>query len=169
MSCRRRFRNQHTLQTDTWACPPALCCSLLLLQDCIAMFGACCIPALMLNMGAVLSQGPGRCSPPARVVVGVAAARLLVLPALGVGWLIAARAAGWLAASPDPAFVLVMLLQNSVPTALNVHTLATISRCRDAEVGATLFWQYLASCVTLPIALMVYERLLAAGAFGRWE
>lgn len=133
------------------------------------MFGDCCIPALMLNMGAALAQGPGRCSPPTRLVVGVAAARLLVLPALGAGWLLAARAAGWLPALPDPAFVLVMLLQNAVPTALNVHTLATMYRSRDAEVGATLFWQYLASCVTLPAALMAFGRLLEAGAFGRWE
>jgi hypothetical protein len=49
-------------------------------------------------------------------------------------------AAGWLVA-PDSVFVLVMLIQNSVPTALNVHTLATLNGNREEEVGALLFWQ----------------------------
>jgi len=48
--------------------------------------------------------------------------------------------AGWLA-PPDPLFVLVMMIQNSVPTALNVHTLATMHQNREEEVGALLFWQ----------------------------
>lgn len=52
-------------------------------------------------------------------------------PALFVGWL----------AAPDSIFWLVMLIQNSVPTALNVHTLATLNSNREEEVGALLFWQ----------------------------
>ncbi len=48
--------------------------------------------------------------------------------------------AGWLAA-PDSMFLLVMLIQNAVPTALNVHTLATLNSNREEEVGALLFWQ----------------------------
>lgn len=49
-------------------------------------------------------------------------------------------AAGWLVA-PDSMFLLVMLIQNAVPTALNVHTLATLHANREEEVGALLFWQ----------------------------
>uniref|UniRef100_A0A383VGS0 Uncharacterized protein n=1 Tax=Tetradesmus obliquus TaxID=3088 RepID=A0A383VGS0_TETOB len=137
---------------------------LLLVQDCIAMFGDCCIPSLMLMLGATLAKGPGRCCPPLRVVLGVTAARLLLLPLLGTGWLLLASKAGWLLA-PDSVFLLVMLIQNSVPTALNVHTLATLNSNREEEVGALLFWQYLASCVTTPAWLMFYTWLLKSGAF----
>jgi hypothetical protein len=43
--------------------------------------------------------------------------------------------------APDRMFLLVMLIQNSVPTALNLHTLATLNSNREEEVGALLFWQ----------------------------
>lgn len=75
--------------------------------------------------------------------------------------------AGWLV-SPDPLFVLVMLIQNSVPTALNVHTLATLHQNREEEVGALLFWQYLAACLTVPAWLMLYMALSTRGDFGSW-
>ncbi|KAF6264393.1 membrane transport protein-domain-containing protein [Scenedesmus sp. NREL 46B-D3] len=137
---------------------------LLLVKDCIAMFGDCCIPSLMLMLGATLAKGPGRCCPPLRVVLGVTGARLLLLPVLGTGWLLLASKAGWLVA-PDSVFLLVLLLQSSVPTALNVHTLATLNSNREEEVGALLFWQYLASCVTTPACLMLFTWLLKTGAF----
>lgn len=53
------------------------------------------VPAvLQLMLGATLAKGPGRCCPPLRVVVGVTAARLVVLPVLGTGWLLLASRAG---------------------------------------------------------------------------
>lgn len=45
-------------------------------------------------LGATLAKGPGRCCPPLRVVLGVTAARLLLLPLLGTGWLLLASKAG---------------------------------------------------------------------------
>lgn len=44
--------------------------------------------------------------------------------------------------------------------ALNVHTLATLHNNKEAEMGALLFWQYLAACVTLPAALSCFLWLL---------
>lgn len=67
---------------------------LLMLQDCIEMFSECCIPCLLLMMGATLSKGPGKACPPWRVVVGVCGARLLVLPVLGTGWILLAHKTG---------------------------------------------------------------------------
>lgn len=58
------------------------------------MFGDCCIPCLLLMLGATLSKGPGSACPPLRVVAGVAAARLVVLPLLGTGWLVLAKSTG---------------------------------------------------------------------------
>lgn len=58
------------------------------------MFGDCCIPCLLLMLGATLSKGPGQASPPWRVVAAVAAARLVLLPLLGTGWLVMAKTLG---------------------------------------------------------------------------
>lgn len=130
-----------------------------MLQDCIEMFSECCIPCLLLMMGATLAKGPGKACPPWRVVVGVCTARLLLLPLLGTGWILLAHKTGWLVA-PDSMFLLVMLIQNAVPTALNVHTLATLYANREEEVAALLFWQYLTACLTVPGALMFFLWLL---------
>lgn len=64
--------------------------------------------------------------------------------------------------APDPMFVLVMLLQNCVPTALNVHTLATLHANREAASAALLFWQYLAALVALPAWLALFLGLAQA-------
>lgn len=58
------------------------------------MFGDCCIPCLLLMLGATLSKGPGKACPPLRVVAGVAAARLVLMPLLGTAWLVAGKALG---------------------------------------------------------------------------
>jgi predicted permease len=58
------------------------------------MFGDCCIPCLLLMLGATLSKGPGQACPPWRVVAAVGAARLVLLPLLGTGWLVLAKTLG---------------------------------------------------------------------------
>lgn len=58
------------------------------------MFGDCCIPCLLLMLGATLSKGPGQACPPLRVVASVAAARLVLLPLIGTGWLVLAKKLG---------------------------------------------------------------------------
>jgi hypothetical protein len=42
-----------------------------------------------------------------------------------------------------------------------VHTLATLHGNKEAEMGALLFWQYLAACLALPAALSAYLWLLS--------
>jgi hypothetical protein len=41
-----------------------------------------------------------------------------------------------------------------------VHTLATLFGNREADLGAMLFWQYIAACITLPAALSGFLWLL---------
>jgi hypothetical protein len=79
------------------------------------MLGDCCIPSLMLMVGATLEAGPGRSGLPGRVVAAIAAARLVVLPLLGIGWVLAARGVGLLGPSTPRLLVLVALITNAVP------------------------------------------------------
>lgn len=65
-----------------------------IVQDCIDMFGDCCIPGLMIMVGATLERGPGTGKLPVRVLVGVTAMRLLVLPLLGLAWIMGSYFAG---------------------------------------------------------------------------
>jgi hypothetical protein len=77
--------------------------------------GDCCIPGLMLMVGATLESGPGRSGLPFRVVAAIAAARLVALPLLGICWVLAARAGGMLPPGTPRLLVLVALITNAVP------------------------------------------------------
>ena len=45
---------------------------------------------------------------------------------------------------------------NARRTALNVHTLCTLNANREAEMGALMFYEYLAACVTVPLFLAFF-------------
>ncbi|KXZ51198.1 hypothetical protein GPECTOR_13g685 [Gonium pectorale] len=133
--------------------------------------GAVCIPLLLLVLGANLAAGPGVAAgrlPPAAALATVAT-RLLVLPAVCGAALLAAWGAGHLPGT-DPLAVLVMLVMHATPTAVLVHSMATIFSNAEDEVAALLFWQYAASLVSLPVAIGAALATLgpAAAVPGAW-
>lgn len=69
--------------------------------------------------------------------------------------------------APDPMFVLVMLIQNCVPTALNVHTLAVLHNNREAEMATLLFWEYISSVITIPGFLFLFLYLVQTYDFSK--
>ncbi len=65
------------------------------------------------------SPGPGAAPVPLRLIGLVTAARLLLLPLLGLGLVMGAYALR-LFPAPDPIYLLVLLIQNTAPTAIMV-------------------------------------------------
>lgn len=53
-----------------------------------------------------------------------------------------------------------MLLNHAVPTAIMVHSMATMYRNREDEVAVLLFWEYIASALTLPFVMMAFLRIV---------
>ena len=53
------------------------------LMDCLRLLAAPMIPCMMLVLGAVLYKGPGSARLPARLIAGVIALRLLLMPLCG--------------------------------------------------------------------------------------
>ena len=78
-------------------------------------------------------QGPPPCCLPALSIFAVAAVRLLVAPVLGVSIVIGAVHSG-LVKPPDSFFMFVLMLQHCMPTAINMHTVATLHQNGVAEV-----------------------------------
>ncbi|GLC46287.1 hypothetical protein PLESTB_000995100 [Pleodorina starrii] len=134
--------------------------------------GAVCIPALLLVLGANLSRGPGVAAGrlPGACVAAAVATRLVLLPAVCGAALLGAWRAGLLPAGTDPLAMLVMFIMHATPTAVLVHSMATIFSNAEDEVAALLFWQYIASLVSLPLAIGLMLQLLApaAAAPGAW-
>lgn len=121
-------------------------------------FGAAMIPALMIALGGALARGPGA-AVPARAIVSIIAVRLVALPVAGGAAVLGLRAWG-VFEPPDDMFTLVALLQQAMPSALNVFTLAAVHGNQAAAVATLLFWQYLASVVTIPACVAAFLSLL---------
>ncbi|KAF8068194.1 zinc finger CCCH domain-containing protein 18 [Scenedesmus sp. PABB004] len=121
--------------------------------DVLDMLGACLVPTMLLVLGASLSGGPGPGRVPAHTVAAVLACRCVLLPALGCGAVLCAARAGLLLGGAGPLGAAVMALEWCTPTALLVHSLASVAGAgeEEASVASLLFWEYLAAALTLPL------------------
>ncbi|GLC70650.1 hypothetical protein PLESTF_001018100 [Pleodorina starrii] len=126
-----------------------------LLTDCLSMLGECTIPSILLLLGATLAHGPGAARVPLRVIGLVNATRLALLPLLGLGLVMGAYAARIFEA-PDPIYLLVLLIQNTAPTAIMVHTMASVHGNKSEEVSSILFWGYIAGIALVPLWLTLF-------------
>ncbi|PNW73583.1 hypothetical protein CHLRE_13g564850v5 [Chlamydomonas reinhardtii] len=146
--------------------------SLVLVGEVVESLGAVCIPALLLVLGANLGRGPGVAAGrlPAAAVVAAVVTRLLAVPLVCGALLWGAWSAGLLPGC-DPLSLLVMLVMHTTPTAVMVHSMASIFNNAEDEVAVLLFWQYLASLITLPLAISWVLKMLTpvAAAPGAWS
>ena len=123
--------------------------------EAINMLSDCCIPTLLLVLGANLSRGPGIVSIPWSTLASIATIRLILLPLAGMSLVIASCRLGLLKTS-DPNLLIVLMMMNAMPSALLVHNIATLNLNRADEVAVMLFWQYLFCIITLPILMSVF-------------
>ncbi|GIL56864.1 hypothetical protein Vafri_12158 [Volvox africanus] len=139
-----------------------------LLGELVDALGAVCIPLLLLVLGANLSRGPGVAAGrlPGGCIAAAVVTRLLLLPAVCGAALLGAWRAG-LMPGVDPLAMLVMLVMHATPTAVLVHSMATIFGNTEDEVAAMLFWQYVACLLTLPLAIGLMLQLLGPAATSR--
>jgi predicted permease len=77
----------------------------------------------------------------------------------GMGMVLAAGAVGAFH-PPNQLFMLVLFTLHAMPTALNMSTVASLHRNGEEEVGALLFWQYLACTITIPCFLVLFTVIL---------
>ncbi|KXZ55676.1 hypothetical protein GPECTOR_2g1226 [Gonium pectorale] len=99
--------------------------------------------------------GPGAAQVPVRINVLVNAMRLVLLPLLGLTLVMGAYTAR-LFEAPDPIYLLVLLIQNTAPTAIMVHTMASVQNNRPEEVSTILFWGYMAGILVIPLWLTLF-------------
>lgn len=117
--------------------------------------GGAAIPCMMIGIGGALSRGPGHTKVSWRAIVALAVIRLVILPAVG-GWAVLKGQHHGLWADNGKMFTLVLALQQAMPTALNVHTMASVHRNHEEVVATLLFWQYIACIVTIPVSVVIY-------------
>jgi auxin efflux carrier family protein len=83
----------------------------------------------------------------------------VLLPLIGIAVVMYGLQSGIIRA-PDAFFSMVLLLNFSMPTAINIQTIAVMHGYAELETSALLFYQYAASVVTLPFFIFLFMKIL---------
>ncbi|CAI0627121.1 unnamed protein product [Linum tenue] len=129
--------------------------------DSLTMMAGAAVPSVMLVLGGMLAEGPSdsESSLGARTTVGIVAARLLVLPAVGIGVVWAAEEMGLLVGG-DQLYRFVLLLQYTTPSAILLGAVASLRGYAVREASALLFWQHICAVFSLSFYTIVFFNLL---------
>ncbi|EFJ16922.1 hypothetical protein SELMODRAFT_115659 [Selaginella moellendorffii] len=129
------------------------------LGDALVILGEAMIPCMNLLLGGNLSQaGFGASELALEVVISIMLTRLLLLPITGLIVVKLAFSMGLVPA--DPLFHFVLLLQFTMPTAINVGTMTQLFGVGQTECSIILFWCYTSSVVFLTLWTMIFLVLL---------
>ncbi|KAH0974518.1 hypothetical protein GBA52_016417 [Prunus armeniaca] len=116
-------------------------------QDTASLLGDAAIPSLTLIIGGNLlagSRGPGIQK---SLVVGIIVVRYVALPLVGI--LVVKGALKFGLVHYDPLYVYVLLLQFSLPPAMNIGIMAQLFGAGEKECSVIMLWAYVFASVTL--------------------
>ncbi|MDD5697734.1 MAG: AEC family transporter [Victivallaceae bacterium] len=126
----------------------------------VGVIGEATVPCVLVFLGGCLASGPVRGVINKRTIFSVILIKLIIFPAIALGYVWLLRYSGVLPASLLASLVLV--IEAGVPTANNLVVMATVTNPGIENGMATLiFWTYLASIITLTFTV-----LAAAWVFG---
>ncbi|GAQ92166.1 putative auxin efflux carrier family protein [Klebsormidium nitens] len=123
--------------------------------DSVSIIGQAMIPCLILVLGGNLGGGPGASDLNSATMVGICIMRLVVLPALGMCFVLTAKHLGLLLVE-DKMYIFVLLLQHTMPTSIQVGTAATLRGYGEKEISAALFWEHICALFSVTLWLLVY-------------
>ena len=123
------------------------------------LLGQGLIPSAIPLLGAVLSKGPGQSSITRAQVAGIVVITLLLQPWILTGIVIFAIKLG-VFHIPDPMFLLILLLSNATPSAINLQTLTVLFNNGAEEMAQILFWQYVFSLLSLPLNVWAFLSII---------
>ncbi|XP_016651197.1 PREDICTED: uncharacterized transporter YBR287W-like isoform X2 [Prunus mume] len=116
-------------------------------QDTASLLGDAAIPSLTLIIGGNLlagSRGPGIQK---SLVVGIIVVRYVALPLVGI--LVVKGALKFGLVHYDPLYLFVLLLQFSLPPAMNIGIMAQLFGAGEKECSVIMLWAYVFASVTL--------------------
>ncbi|KAK6288321.1 hypothetical protein POUND7_014500 [Theobroma cacao] len=128
------------------------------IQDSIKLLGDGTIPCITLILGANLIQGLRSSAIKPLIIVGVVCVRYVILPAVGIWIVKAAGNLGFL--PPDPLFHYVLMIQFTVPPAMNIGTMTQLFDVGQEECSVLFLWTYLAAALALTTWSTVFMWIL---------
>lgn len=129
------------------------------IQDSIKLLGDGTIPSITLILGGNLAQGLKSSRVKAGVVIGVVCVRYLILPVIGIGIVKAAGSLGFLPS--DPLYHFTLMLQFTLPPAMNIGTMTQLFDVGQEECSVLLMWTYMIAALALTVWSSVYMWVLS--------
>ncbi|KAL9664205.1 hypothetical protein QQ045_019603 [Rhodiola kirilowii] len=128
------------------------------IQDSIQLLGDGTLPCITLILGGNLIQGLRSSKLKVPVIVGIILIKYLILPIIGIGVVKFAASFGFLPA--DPLFSYVLMIQFTLPPAMNIGTMTQLVDVGQAECSVLFLWTYIASAFALTIWSTVFMWIL---------
>ncbi|KAL1808684.1 hypothetical protein ACET3Z_025674 [Daucus carota] len=129
------------------------------LQDTVQLLGTATIPCITLILGGNLAQGLQDANIKPLIIVAILCVRYLILPVVGIGVVKVVSSFGWLPS--DPLFHFVLMLQFSVPPAMNIGTITELFNVGQAECSVIYLWTYIAAAFAITIWSTLYMWILS--------
>ncbi|XP_011096969.1 protein PIN-LIKES 7 isoform X1 [Sesamum indicum] len=117
------------------------------IDDSVKLLGDGTIPCITLILGGNLTQGLSKARLKSTTVVAVICVRYAILPAVGIGVVKLASHLGFLPS--DPLYHFVLMLQFTVPPAMNIGTMTQLFDVAQEECSVLFLWTYLVAALAL--------------------
>uniref|UniRef100_A0A0D6R174 Auxin efflux carrier component n=1 Tax=Araucaria cunninghamii TaxID=56994 RepID=A0A0D6R174_ARACU len=128
------------------------------IQDSISLLGEGTIPSIILVMGGNLIEGLKSSGLRPVIVVSVICVKFVLLPVIGIFVVKGASYLGMLPA--DPLYHFVMMIQFTVPPAMNIGTMAQLFNVGQQECAVLFLWAYVLAAFALTFWSTVYMWIL---------
>ncbi|XP_006467106.1 protein PIN-LIKES 7 [Citrus sinensis] len=129
------------------------------IQDSIEILGDGTIPCITLILGGNLIQGLRSSTLKPLIIIAVVCVRYIALPFIGVWVVKAAAALGFLPS--DPLYHYVLMVQFTLPPAMNIGTMTQLFDVAQEECSVLFLWTYLVAALALTGWSMVFMWILS--------
>ncbi|KAF5453786.1 hypothetical protein F2P56_023506 [Juglans regia] len=129
------------------------------IQDSIQLLGDGTIPCITLILGGNLTQGLRSSKVKLSIIIGVVFVRYVLLPLIGIWVVKAAAHLGFLPS--DPLYHFVLLVQFTLPPAMNIGTMTQQFDVGQEECSVLFLWTYVVAAVALTVWSTVYMWILS--------
>lgn len=129
------------------------------IQDSITLLGEGTIPCITLILGGNLVQGLKSSRIKPWIIIAVIVVRYGILPAIGLWVVKAAGKLGFL--SSDPLYYYVLMIQYTLPPAMNIGTMTQLFNVGQEECSVLFLWTYLAAALALTVWSTVFMWILS--------
>ncbi|ERN17141.1 hypothetical protein AMTRI_Chr09g33700 [Amborella trichopoda] len=129
------------------------------IQDVVTLLGNGTIPCITLILGGNLTEGMRKSKIKYSAVFSVICVRYVILPIIGIGIVKLAGELGLL--SPDPLYRYVLMIQFTIPPAMNLGTMAQFFNVAEQECSVIFLWTYAVAAISLTVWSTIYLWILS--------